>query len=150
MGGTFYALKFSFLVALWPQLSDEVRKVRILYSVQHFLIEMGVTFSCSFLYPKQETGCPVLLRKHHLSLRKRSDLGEKLHGYGKRGRSSKPQAPGRCLQGNASCKTHCLSGFLLSYFAGLRGFTLFSCKLKHTFKKTSFSLKKLSYPAFFF
>lgn len=57
--GTFYSLKFSFLVAMWPQPSDGFRKVVIviLYAVQHFLVRMGAT---SELYTSQaEAEFPV-------------------------------------------------------------------------------------------
>lgn len=45
LGGIFLLFEIQFPLAMWPQPSDEFREVMILYTVQHFLVRMGVTVS---------------------------------------------------------------------------------------------------------
>lgn len=120
-GWLFYSSNFCFL-AMWPQLSEELMKGMVLKTGQRFLVvRLGGAALWRSPHPKQAWDCQLWLTAPPFT-------SHALWAGGGIAWSPKVwskllvQAPGRCLQGNASGRAHCFSGFLLSYLLAERIF----------------------------
>lgn len=114
------------------------RKLWFLYTVQHFLVRMGVTFSCGFLHPKQEQNSQCTINS--TTFRLASTLVWRINYMATDGKAQAQshEDPADAFGAMPTAGLVASSGSCCLILLSWEKFPYFFYKIRHAFKKVGF------------